>query len=931
MIRRILTIRSRRTARRAVDDEVRFHIEMRAEALMRSGRCASLDEARSQAVREFGNIAEASDELTAMDEHAAERSARADWRRDLIQDGRYALRDFRRHPAFTAVLISILALGIGSNAAIFSLINAVRLRPLPVPHPEQLVMLGSNSMTGGIGKSSTVVGTVFTYTGYRELRDRTPWFTGLVASGITGRLDVVPNGRAGEPEHPSGRFVSGNYFQVLGVPAALGRTFDGFEDASVGTSPVVVLSHGYWTRRFARDSSVIGQQMTIDRLPFTIIGIAREGFFGEIVGEAPDLWLPMTMQPAMMPSEPRLDDRQLLWLQLFGRMKPGVTLAQAVDRSKAVIRQVLEEAVRTDPGRTQMPRDLEIAAGPLATGFSVVREDFATPLVTMMVGVALVLLIVCANVGNLLLARAVARSREMAVRMAIGAGRSRLVRQLLTESVVLAAIAGAASLVVARWGSQLMLTFASAGGIVAPLDVELDVRVTLFTALVSIAAVVLFGLAPAFRATRVDVAPVLRAQGRGSLGGGANAAGRRRSLTKTLVVGQVTLSLVLLVGATMLVRSLRGLERSSPGFDRDHLVVVDVDDQAVGYSGARHLAFVRELRSRVAALPGVRGVSFSMNGLFSGSDWSTNITVPGFVPRTRQDSSVRYDYVGPDYVRVIGARLIKGRDFTERDVEGSAPVVLVNEAMARHYFGSADPLGRTLIFTDSVEAPVQAQIIGVVSDTRTGESSWREGARSLTQPPVRRFYLSYLQHPGDTPPSEARFEIRADGDPELLIDPVRRAIASIDAQVPINAAYALDARIRDSIARERLVATLSSGFGAVALVLAAMGLYGLMMHTVSRRTGELGLRMALGAERRDIVTMVLGEAVRLVGAGLAIGIPGGYVTARLIRSQVPGVGAVDLPSIALAFGVLVTAAVLAALVPAIRAGRVAPIVALQQE
>ena len=931
MIRRILTIRSRRTVRRAVDDEVRFHIEMRAEALVRSGAYRALDEARAQAIREFGNVAEARDELTAMDERAADRAIRADWRRDLVQDARYALRDFRRHPTFTVVLVAILALGIGSNAAIFSVINAVRLRPLPVPQPEQLVMLGSNSMTGGIGKSSTVVGTVFTYASYRELRDRTPWFTGLVASGITGRLDVVPNAVASEPEHPSGRFVSGNYFQVLGVPAALGRTFDGSEDVSVGASPVVVLSHGYWTRRFARDSSVIGQHMTIDRLPFTIIGVARAGFFGEIVGEAPDLWIPMTMQPAMMPSESRLDDRQLLWLQLFGRMKPGVTLPQAVERSKAVIRQVLEEAARADGANTQLPRDLEIDVGPAATGFSVVREDFATPLVTMMVGVTLVLLIVCANVGNLLLARAVARSREMAVRMAIGAGRPRLVRQLLTESAVLAVIAGGLSLVVARWGSQLLLAFASAGGIVAPLDVGIDLRVTLFTASVSVAAVMLFGLAPAYRATRVDVAPVLRAQGRGALGGGAGVPGRRGSLTRTLVVGQVTLSLVLLVSAAMLIRSLRSLESASPGFDRERLLVVDVDDQAVGYSGARHLSFVRELRARIAALPGVTGVSFSMNGLFSGSDWSTNVTVPGFVASTRQDSSARYDYVGPDYVRVIGARLIKGRELTERDVEGSAPVVLVNEAMARYYFGNADPLGRTLIFTDSVDAPIQAQVVGVVSDTRTGESSWREGARSLTQPPVRRFYLSYLQHPGEEPPSEARFEIRTDGNPELLIDAVHRTIASVDAQVPINQAYALDARIRDSIARERLVAKLSTGFGAVALVLAAIGLYGLMMHTVSRRTGELGLRMALGAERRDIVTMVLGEALRLVGAGLSIGVPAGYAATRLIRSQVPGIGAIDVPSIVVAFGVLVTAAVVAALVPAIRAGRVAPIVALQQE
>jgi predicted permease len=635
------------------------------------------------------------------------------------------------------------------------------------------------------------------------------------------------------------------------------------------------------------------------------------------------------MQQAMMPAEPRLDDRHVYWLQLLGRTKPGVSVAQAIERSRTVMRQVLEEEVRLDP-QTQMPPDIEFAAGPAETGFSTVRADFAKPLVTLMAGVALVLLIVCANVGNLLLARVVARSREMAVRIAIGAGRARLVRQLLTESAVLAIVAGAASLVVASWGSRVMLALASMGGVVAPLDVGPDLRVLAFTAAVSLGTVALFGLAPAYRATRVDVAPVLRAHGRGSVASGG-AAGRRLVLSKVLVVGQVTLSLMLLVGAALLVRSLQTLERIGPGFDRDHLLVVDVDDQAAGYSEARHLAFIRDLETRVARVPGVAAVTFSMNGLFSGSDWSTQIAVPGFVARTKRDSSMRYDQIGPGYVRAIGARVIRGREFTDRDVEGAAPVVLVNQAMARHYFGESDPLGRTLTFTDSADRPVPAEIVGVVSDTRTGETSWREGAQSLTQPPIRRFYLPYLQHPDGAPPGEVRFAIRAEGNPALLIDPVRRAVRAAASQVPINGIYALGPRIRDSIARERLLAKLSTAFGLVALVLAALGLYGVMMHGVSRRTGELGLRMALGAERGDIVTMVLAEALRLVLAGVALGIPGGWAVARLNRSQGPGVGGVDVPSVAIAFGVLVAAAVAAAVVPAMRAGRVAPIVALQQE
>jgi predicted permease len=930
MIRRFLTIRSLRSAARAVDEEVRFHLEMRAEALLRSGACASLEEARARAVNEFGDVAEARRELTEIDEIAARRAERADWWRDLAQDARYALRDYRRHPVFAGVLIATLALGIGANAAIFTLIDAVRLRPLAVSHPEQLVMLGSNSMTGSVGSSSNVFGTIFSFPGYPELRKRTPYLTGLVASGPTGRLDVLPNAAATELEHPNGRFVSARYFEVLGVAPGLGRVFDGSEDETVGASPVVVLSHGYWERRFAGDSSVIGRQLTIDRVPFTIIGVARDGFSGEVVGEAADVWIPLTMQPAMMPAAPRLDDTRFYWLQAFGRVKSGVTVAQAIERSKTVMRQVLEEESRLDPARVRFPPGLVMEAGSAETGFSSVREDFAKPLVTMMVGVGLVLLIVCANVGNLLLARAIARHREMAVRIAIGAGRARLVRQLVTESVVLALVSASVSLVVATGGSRLLLGLASAGGIVTPLDLALDLRIVAFTAAISLSAVLFFGLTPAYRATRVDVAPVLRAQGRGSLTTGG-AAGRRIPLMRLLVVGQVALSLVLLAGAALLVRSLESLERLSPGFDRERLVLVDVDDQAVGYTGARHTAFVRELNTRLAALPGVTSASVSMNGLFSGSDWSTEVRVPGFVPRTAKDSSLRYDYIGPGYVRTIGARVIAGRELTDRDVEHTAPVVLVNEAMARYYFGRLDVVGRTLSFTDSTDKPIDAEIVGVVSDIRTGETSWREGAISLTQPPVRRFYMPYFQHAGDTPPSEARFEIRTDGDPTRLLDAVRRAVVSVDDQVPIEALYTLDARIRDSIARERLVAKLAGVFGVVALLLATIGLYGLMMHAVSRRTGELGLRMALGAGRGDIVRMVLGEALRLVGVGLAVGVPAGFAVARLIRSQVPGIGSVDLPSMVVAIGVLVAAAVSAALVPAVRAGRVAPIVALQQE
>jgi predicted permease len=826
------------------------------------------------------------------------------------------------------VLLATLALGIGANAAIFTLVNAVLLRPLPVPHPEQLVALGSNSVTGGDGSSSTVRGDVFTYPVYRELRERNAWVTGLLASGVTGRLDVLPTGDATELEHPSGRFVSGNYFEVLQVGASVGRTFDGSEDDSVGRAPVVVLSHGYWMRRFAGDPTIIGQGMTIDGVTFTVIGVAARGFSGEIVGEAPDVWIPITMQPTMMPNDPRLDDHRRYWIQLIGRVRPEVTLAQAESGFRSLIRQVLIEEVRLDPTRQRLPSQLEISVGPGATGFSALRDDYSRAVFTLVAGVGLLLLIVCANVGNLLLVRAVARTREMAVRVAIGAGHARLVRQMLTESAVLSLLAGAAGLLVARWGSLLLIAMASEEAGAIPLDMPLDFRVLLFTAALSLSSVLLFGLTPAYRARHMNAAPVLRSQ-RGIVGTGDHRG--RIPLGKALIVGQVTLSLVLLAGASLLLRSVRNLERTDPGFDRDHLLVVDVDDASRGYSGARHLAFARELSARFAALPRVAAVSFSMNGLFAGSDWSTDIDVPGFTARTAQDSSSRYDVVGPGYASTIGARLIEGREFTERDTEGTPPVILVNQSFARFYLGDENAVGRTVVLQDSSNQPFRAEIIGVVSNVRTGETTRREGARSLTQPPVRRFYVAYLQHPGSAPPSTLRFVIRAAGDPAELVGPARRIVSSIDASLPIDQIYPLRSRIRESIARERLLARLTSGFGTLALLLAALGLYGVMTYNVNRRTGELGLRMALGAERIDIVTMVLKETSVLVGIGLAIGLPAAYGATRILRTQVDGVGPIDPVSAALAFGVVVTASLVAALVPALRAARVAPMVALVQE
>jgi predicted permease len=904
---------------RAVDDEIAFHIEMRTQQLIASGMTP--DAAWAEALRQFGSIESVRQGCITLDEERVRAMRRANFLDELRQDVIYSIRALRRNLGFTAIAVTTLALGIGANTAIFTLIDALLLRPLPVPAPQQLIELGRPTATMAIFHSTEVTADLFTYPVYRELRERNRFVTGLLASGVTERLDVLVGHNAGEPEHPHGRFVSGNYFQVLRVPAAIGRTFDSSADAGVGTTPVVTISDGYWTRRFGKDPGVVGRSILIDGVPFTIIGVTAPGFFGEIVGEATDLWIPITMQPVMMPRAPRLTDRRLSWLLLLGRLAPGVSLPAAESGFRTLIPQLLADEVRADPLRTKAPRHLELFTGSGEKGFSRARRVYRVPLLTLMVGVVLVLLIICANVANLLLARAMARHQEMAVRLAIGAGRMRLIRQLLTESAVLALLAGGAGVLIAVWGSQLLLVLASDGGATIPLDLHPDLPMLLFTMGLSLATVVLFGLVPALRAARVDVAPVLRSQGRGTIGSGRPGRGRI-PLGTALIAGQVALSLVLLIGASLLVRSLRSVENANPGLDRDHLLIVGVDVQARGYVGERRMTQIRELAARLAQLPGVAAVTFSELGLFNGSEGSTSVHIPGFSARHPEDTVVYFDAVGPDYVRAIGGRLLQGRDFTTSDAEGSAPVILINETMARFYFGHSNPIGRSAQFTDSALKPFSTEVVGVIADVKDHD---------LHAVPIRRFYTPYLQHPGDTPPPELRFEIRTVGDPAALVPQVRRAITTFDPLLPIDGIDPLTSLMRQSISQERLLARLASGFGTLALLMAAIGLYGVMTYAVNRRTGEIGLRVALGAAQGDIVRMVLGNALRVVATGVLVGVPFGLATTRLLRSQLHGIDATDPVSIAVALTVLAAAAVAASLLPALRAGRVAPLVALRQE
>ncbi len=837
------------------------------------------------------------------------------WVRDFVTDVALALRAVRRAPGFAAMAIGMLAVGIGANTAIFTLIDAVVVRSLPVPHADELVAIGDPSMVNSTGRGSPMARSL-SYPLYLDIRNHGGSLSSVLAAGPTRRLDVRIEGATGGLEHPAGRFVSGNYFSVLGVPAWRGRVFDATEDQSRGGSPVATISYGYWTRRFLQDPDIVGQSILVDNARLTIVGVTPESFTGEVVGESTDIWVPITMRDVLKPHERVLERRDAFWLLLLGRLAPGVTLAQArAELAPFIIRTIVANAPGSS-GQEFLARNPQVPIESGRRGLSDVRDTFQTPLVTLMAGVGLLLCIVCANVANLLLARAIARGREMAVRLALGAGRGRLVRLLLTESVVLAVIGGAAGLLVAWWGTSALLILASDGDAIS-LDVSLDARVLMFTLAVSSAAVILFGLAPALRASRTEPVAALRAGARSVIGGAFGRRGGRAPLASVLIAGQVALSVVLLVGATMLTRSLRNVQSVDVGLDRDHLLILDVDAGAGGYQGERLAQLTRTIRDRVATLPGVTAVSFSENGIFSGTDWHSEIAIPGMTFREEADARIATDTVGPGYVGAIGGRLLAGRDIAASDEGHPVHVAVVNQTFATFYFPNESAVGRSFVIEDS---PIE--IVGVVADTRDHE---------LDSPRDRRAYFPYI--PGDTVsnPEALRFAIKTAGDPRRIMQAVRQSVIGVDPMLPIESIEPLTTLMRQSIREERLVAQLAAGFGLLALLLASIGLYGIMTYAVRRRTGEIGLRSALGAERIDILAMVLFEALRLVTAGMIVGVLLALALTRSLGSQLHGVPATDPLSMGLALAVLTASAVVAVLMPAVSASRVAPLVALQAE
>ena len=832
------------------------------------------------------------------------------WAEYLLQDLKYALRTLRRTPGFTAVAVGCLALGIGANTAIFTLINAVMLRELPVHDPGALVIMGNPARV-----SSTSIGSertdVYSYPMFREIRERNQVFSGIFGSG---RCTQLTEGSGDGKEHPRGRLVTGEYFDVLGVKPMLGRLFTEADDRTAGGSPVAVIAYDYWERKYARDPGVIGRSIVLNKSRFNIIGVTPKGFQGEAVGSAFDIWLPVTMQAQANPGRNFLDRRDVCWLLLMGRRKPGVSFEQA----KASLVVLAPQILREHPGLTfsQTPEQIArqpIPVSPGATGVSGVREQSSGALVTLMALVGVVLLIACANLANLLLARATARRKEIAVRLAVGSGRGRLVGQLVTESLLLSFVGGGLGVLFAIWASQGLLMLVSSGPRLLPLDINPDARVLGFTVALSVITGVLFGVVPAFRATRVELAPTLKESAKALAG----AAGGRFSAGRWLVVAQVALSVVLLFGAGLFVRTLHNLETMDLGYARGSILMARVDPISSGYKEKQIPILCRDLVDRIGKLPGVKSAAFSENGLFSGTESSDTIKVPGFTPHAEADLQVNYDRVGPGYFETVGIPILLGRGIEERDTEGATVVAVVNETMAKFYYPGQNPIGRQFRAGNPER---DYQIVGVSRDVRDHEVRGK----------VSRRYYQSAQQP-DEPVSAFNLEVRALGAPAGLAKSVREAIREVDSKLRVLNLDTLANEIGQTLEGDRLVARLSAIFGAVALLLASLGLYGVQSYAVVRRTAEIGVRVALGARSGDVIRMVLHEALLMAAIGIAIGLPLAAAAGQLIASRLFGLSVADPLTMIAASAVMAVVALLAGYVPAHRASRIDPMVALRYE
>ena len=748
------------------------------------------------------------------------------------------------------------------------------------------------------------------------MRERNTTLASLFAFKAAGRLNIQINGEA---EFGRGQMVSQNYFGALGVPIVMGRDFAA-EDERAGAAPVAIISDGYRKRRFAGEPSVVGTIIVINGVPFTIIGITPPAFFGLQTGSAVDLTMTLAMQPRISPvisegSQSAFTDNSNFWLQLMGRAKAGVGEEQVRANLDTILRQSLLASLPPgNNGKTPpLPRLLTMSG---AQGLAGLRRGFSKPLLILMIVVGVVLLIACANVANLLnaLAPPGGGEKEIAICLSIGASRAQLIRQLLIESFLLSVLGGLAGLLFAFWGSTLLVSMMQRGQDPIVLGLHPNLNVLAFNAALCLLTGLLFGLAPAFRATRVDLTPALK-QSAASLGAGSE----RLRLTKTLVISQVALSWSCLFGAGLFVRTLVNLVTMDVGFQRDNLLLFGVAPVEAGYQGHRFAALCEEIQSGVAALPGVRSATASMHLLLSGSSRGNSITVPGYAAAARENMGIRVLPVGTDFLKTIGIPLLLGRDLTSHDDEKAPKVGLINESMARRFWPDQNPIGKHFTMSKS-----DFEVVGVVRDAKY-DSLRGEVSPTVYHPFVQT--LDSMRH--------MHFEVRTSGNAKALIPEVRKVVAGIDKRLPLFDVLTQEEQIDALLMQERLFAKLTAAFGVLALVLVCVGLYGIMSYTLARRTNEIGIRIALGAQRADILRMVMREVFMLTGSGVVLGVAASYFTARVAASTVSGLlfglKITDVSAIAIPGLVMVAVAIMAGLGPARRATRIDPLVALREE
>jgi len=831
----------------------------------------------------------------------------------LWQDLRYSLRMLAKSPVFTLVAVLSLALGIGANTAFFSLMNVIMLRSLPVEDPGQLVLFGDGRAAGSTGSLPNHSWRLYSNPFFRSFSQRNQVFSGVAAIdsiefGTHGSFE----GQGREQLHAS--LVSGSYFSVLGVNPDRGRMLTDADDQAPGAGAVAVASYSWWQRHGANPATV-GKTVHIEGTDYTIVGIAPPGFFGATVGEMPDFWIPLSMEKEISPGWNGLTDKWFQSLYLIARLKPGVNVAQATANSNLLFKQYISSE---DLGQSASQKDLADAAHAqieltfAAKGLSRLRRQFALPLEILIAIAALVLLIACANLANLLLARSAARSREFAMRMAIGATRSRIVRQLLTESFVLALLGAAVGVASAWKASHLLLTMATHSREVAGMNVSPDLRVLAFTVLLTVFTALLFGMAPAIRATRLDLNGSLK-QSRGTA-----APASRISLARCLIVAQIALSLVLLAAASLFLRSLVNLTRVDTGFDKQNVLVLSLDEYAAGLPlDARLVNLQQQIEDRVQALPGVHAASFSMF-TFNQGEWSDDITMQG-IPRTPENShDVLFNVIGKGFFSTMSLPIVAGRPFESTDKIDSPKVAIINQTMAHLFFPNSSPIGHHFGFGDDPSHSGEIEIIGVVKNAKYV---------ALQEDPEAAAYFPYsqrVQYFGN-------FSVRYSGEAGQIVPAVQRAIAEVNPNIPISSVSSLTEQVDESTANQRLIARLSSFFGLLAGFLVCIGIYGLLSYAVGRRTSEIGVRMALGAKRADVLWLILREILVLAAIGVAIGVPLALEGNRLVVKLLYGLSPADPASLLAAVALLVGIAALAGYIPARKASLVEPTVALRCE